>query len=213
MNGRRALVLRPAAAPLYHPAVKQQVRHFFNPRKWWSSPYFSEIDATMRYMDRHMRELDRDLNRVLGEIERVTAFPVPRVRLWNDTKRGSPVGIEMDDDGTRRFQLRIDVSQFKPEEVKITIRDRLLTVYAKHIETKNNGSKFFQEYCREYTLPTEVRTEEVRSLFTPMGTLVIEAPLPAIQPYPKDTEIPIHVLTGEDKKAEEGDKKSKEKEK
>lgn len=84
-------------------------------------------------------------------------------------------------------------ANFNPENVKVTIKDRLLTIDAKFEQKSEDGSsRMYQEISRAFTLPETVKIEEVKSLFTPEGELLIEAPLPELE-APKPKEIPIAV--------------------
>lgn len=150
--------------------------------------------AAPSFLERQMRQFDRELNRMLGEIERSTNFAMPRVHVWQNAL--DP--IEEAADGSRKFILRLDVRQFLPQEVKISITKGVLTVRAEREENRRDGSKMYQEYHRQYTLPSDVDVNFVKSVFTPKGILVVEAPLPK-EVIAEDTEIPIQVLMADDK--------------
>jgi len=96
--------------------------------------------------------------------------------------------IVTESDGSRKFQLAFDMRGFEPEEVKIKTQNGALTISAKK-EKKADNSYSLHEFSQSYTLPQDLKLEDLKSTFTENGVLSIEAPLPKAEP--KDRQIQI----------------------
>ncbi|XP_076328721.1 alpha-crystallin B chain-like [Tachypleus tridentatus] len=184
----------------YRSFTPAQVRRCSGRR--WVEP-FSELSSVIRNMERQVQEVDREVKRMFDEVERASPLRFPRVLQpwWWSRRRNVPV--ETTGDEKRQYKLELDMSDFNPEDIKITVKDNLLTVYARQDVKKPDGSRFLREYNHEYTLPEEVNPESVRSVLNPNGTLIVEAPLPAVE-LPQPKEIPVTKEHSQDSKSEEG---------
>jgi len=145
-------------------------------RQYWSSrrDLWDPFTEMSRSMDRVFREWDRLL-------------PFRSHSPWDGVFRFVP--IESAADGKRVYKIELNLPDFTPEHINVSIKDRDVTVRAKH-ESDTNGCKQYREYTYQYTLPNEVDVQQVRSLISPEGLLTIEAPLPALK-EPELKEIPI----------------------
>lgn len=187
----RCLVRRPSSADIV-------VRNFWNhPRSIASS-----MDTAFGHVDhRELRNLDRffdTFGRYRSMRHRI-AFPwfFDFARRPIDHEYELPIDVE-DDGRGRRLAIKVDVSQFKPEEVKVTVSDdHVLTIRATHVEEKSeDGGRVLREYVRQYTLPNDVVTNSIKSLLAEDGTLTVEAPLPAVENEAPSKEIPIERQSG-----------------
>jgi HSP20 family molecular chaperone IbpA len=88
--------------------------------------------------------------------------------------------VHMDRDGNRAIQLYIDLRQFKPEEISVKTKDDHLEISAKHKDENEHGW-VTREYFRAFPLPQEVNREEVSSVLSPEGILIVEAMLKPAQ--------------------------------
>uniref|UniRef100_A0A0R3PD47 SHSP domain-containing protein n=1 Tax=Angiostrongylus costaricensis TaxID=334426 RepID=A0A0R3PD47_ANGCS len=83
----------------------------------------------------------------------------------------------IDDD--KKFAVSIDVSHFKPEELKVNLDGKVLTVEGKQ-ECKNDNSYMqnygFRSFVRSWTLPNDVDTDAIQTELNDQGKLTIEAP-------------------------------------
>ncbi|KAK6191447.1 hypothetical protein SNE40_003135 [Patella caerulea] len=92
-------------------------------------------------------------------------------------------------DGSQALDLRLDVSNYKPEEISIATKGRELSIQAKH-EEKDENSSVYQEFHRKFTLPENVDIDGLSSNLTKDGILTITGPVnPALNEPPK--KIPI----------------------
>ncbi|WKX99851.1 hypothetical protein Q1695_014601 [Nippostrongylus brasiliensis] len=78
-------------------------------------------------------------------------------------------------DDESKLALSMDVSKFKPEELKVNLEGRTLTIEGKQ-EVKDDNGYSMRSFVRQWTLPEEVDIEQVRSHLTENGQLSIEAP-------------------------------------
>ena len=143
-----------------------QVRHYWPVRRY-GDPFY-EIEKAM---DRFIRDFDR----------------MPFFRPWSLLGRNVPV--ETIQDGKRLYKIELDLPDFKPEEIQVTVKDNLVTVRAKH-QGEKDGVKQHREYHYQYTLPQDVNPEHIKSLINSNGLLTIEAPLPELK-EPESKEIPV----------------------
>jgi len=80
-----------------------------------------------------------------------------------------------EDDG--KMEVSLDTSQYRPDELKISVDKGVVTVEGKHEEKAEDGSKMVSRvFSRKYTLPEDARAEDVVSNLSSDGVLVITAP-------------------------------------
>ncbi|CAG7719124.1 unnamed protein product, partial [Allacma fusca] len=95
-----------------------------------------------------------------------------------------------------KFSVSIPLGKdVKPEDLKVTIKDRQLIVDVKTESKSEDGtSRLYQEFTKKIALPEEVNVSEVRTILTPEGVFKIEAPLPVAGPAkPQPIEIPVRM--------------------
>ncbi|XP_017784343.1 PREDICTED: protein lethal(2)essential for life-like [Nicrophorus vespilloides] len=82
--------------------------------------------------------------------------------------------INMDKD---KFQVNLDVQQFKPEEISVKITGKSeITVEGKHDELQDEHGFISRHFVRKYIVPQECNIEEVISQLSSDGVLSITAP-------------------------------------
>ncbi|CAG7719130.1 unnamed protein product [Allacma fusca] len=161
---------------------QQPLRTFFGRR--YPRNELSVIEDTMKDMDRHFQRMEREFDQRFRGFSRPWAV---QLRPWIESElfsEGKP----------SKYTLNVNVGeQFKPEDVKISLKDRLLTIEAKgEVVSEDGSSRVYQEISRRFTLPDNIDVKELKSVLSPEGILRIEAPLPqegAVKVEPK--EIPI----------------------
>ncbi|CAJ0589101.1 unnamed protein product [Cylicocyclus nassatus] len=79
----------------------------------------------------------------------------------------------IDDD--KKFAVSLDVSQFRPEDLKVHLDGRELTVEGKQ-KHKGEHSFIHRSFIRKWTLPETVDLESVRTQLSDKGRLCVEAP-------------------------------------
>jgi len=83
---------------------------------------------------------------------------------------------KVEEDNTR-MEVRIDASEYKPEELKVSVQSGRLLVEGRHEEKKEDGSGYIQRsFSRSYTLPKEAEADKMVSNLSSEGILVITTP-------------------------------------
>merc|ERR1711874_884854 len=76
-----------------------------------------------------------------------------------------------------KLEVSLDTSQYRPDELKVSVNEGVLVVEGKHEEKAEDGSKMVSRmFSRKYTLPPSTKQEEVASNLSSDGVLVITAP-------------------------------------
>ncbi|KAK5983956.1 SHSP domain-containing protein [Trichostrongylus colubriformis] len=122
---------------------------------------FSEFDE----LERALRAHSRKDGAACGQLDKVT-----------------------DDDS--KLAISLDVSRFKPDDLKVNLEDRILTVEGKQ-EIKEGNGYSLRSFVRQWALPNDVNVDELRSSITEDGHLSIEAPKIKAQPAINAKSIPI----------------------
>ena len=89
--------------------------------------------------------------------------------------RGSPGPYSARDD---KFSVSFDVSQFKPEEIKVRTEDNKLIVHAKHDDI-DGGRTSTREFSRQVDIPRHIDVHKLNSTMTSDGVLQVESENPA----------------------------------
>uniref|UniRef100_A0A7I4XTD4 SHSP domain-containing protein n=1 Tax=Haemonchus contortus TaxID=6289 RepID=A0A7I4XTD4_HAECO len=129
-------------------------------------PFASEA-ILPRLLDDVFSELDDAFNQFY-QIEQISS-PASRRREGKKSLMG-----QVSDDGTK-LAITLDVSKFKPDELKVNIDGRVLSVEGKQ-EVKEGSSYTARSFLRQWTVPQGVDVEQIRSTLTDDGHLAIEVP-------------------------------------
>merc|ERR1712107_32812 len=79
--------------------------------------------------------------------------------------------------GQHWMEVRIDASEYKPEELKVSVQSGRLLVEGRHEEKKEDGSGYIRRsFSRRYTLPKEAEADKMVSNLSSEGILVITTP-------------------------------------
>ena len=98
--------------------------------------------------------------------------------------------IKVKDDETK-FEVTLDVSEYKPEELKVTTVNNTLAIEGKHENQKSDehntasstasgSSHVMRQFSRKWTLPSNCNPNEVASNLSSDGILMITAPKKAL---------------------------------
>ena len=79
------------------------------------------------------------------------------------------------------FTVKMDVSNFAPEEIQVKAVDDYLMVHGKHEERKDNHGYVKREFTRRYLIPQDCQTDKLASSLSPNGILTIQAPKKQLQ--------------------------------
>jgi len=177
----------------------------------WNQLINWEDAAQEQYGDK----LGHDLERDIGEVFKALGFEVvPEKKPKTDPTKVEGEEAQKSDEtketlaveqaqkegqqvATSKDMFRLNIlmgKAFKPEDIKVSLKDRKLTVEAKREQTSEDGThRYYEEVSRSFTLPEEAELKELKSVFTPNGVLKLEAPVTpkALPEPPKPVQIPI----------------------
>jgi HSP20 family molecular chaperone IbpA len=111
-------------------------------------------------------------------------FPLRPMRLPSLFNAEKTEDLIMKDDQTikvrddeKTFEVSLDTHNYRPDEIKVNVVNKVLTVEGKHEEKSEDGSKYVsRQFIRKYTLPKECPPDEVVSNLSADGVLLITAP-------------------------------------
>merc|ERR1712137_783254 len=90
------------------------------------------------------------------------------------TKDSEVIRVKEDES---KLEVSLDTSQYRPDELKVSVSDGVLVVEGKHEEKAEDGTKMVSRmFSRKYTLPADAKQEEVASNLSSDGVLVITPP-------------------------------------
>lgn len=160
-------------------------------RSWWDV-----MDYPESIMDQHFGTglLDSDLlppTMFRGFLLR------PRTQAAVQASGQSEVKNDKD-----KFQVMLNVSHFKPNEIEVKVVDNCVVIHGKHEEKTDEHGFIQREFTRRYVLPEGTEAETVKSSWSPNGILTIEAPKKAIEP-PASNERVIPITMQQQKSVED----------
>ena len=102
--------------------------------------------------------------------------PLIYYRPWADLLRENDGGTSTVQSDKEKFQVQLDVQQFKPEEIEVKVTDRCVVVSAKHEEKKDEHGWISRQFVRKYLIPEQCDIDQVKSNLSSDGVLTIVAP-------------------------------------
>ncbi|XP_068139886.1 heat shock protein 27 [Drosophila tropicalis] len=91
--------------------------------------------------------------------------------------------------GKDGFQVCMDVSQFKPNELSVKVVDKTVVVEGKHEEREDGHGLIQRHFVRKYTLPKDFDPNDVVSTVSSDGVLTLKAPPPPTKEQSKPERI------------------------
>lgn len=92
--------------------------------------------------------------------------------------------------GKNQFEVKLNVSSFRSDDLQVKVNGRLLVVTGHHNEREENGGMVERRFTRTYILPKSSDENELTSEVTADGVLKITVPTDEASEYRK---IPIKV--------------------
>ncbi len=114
-----------------------------------------------------------------------------------------------------KFEVKMDVQQFAPEELDVKLVDNCLVVEGKHEEKKDEHGFISRQFVRRYQLPADVKPETVSCNLSSDGVLLVTAPRMTEDKTASERSVPINftgqpaVTNGEKHEKQSGDKEEK----
>uniref|UniRef100_A0A0K0CYZ2 SHSP domain-containing protein n=1 Tax=Angiostrongylus cantonensis TaxID=6313 RepID=A0A0K0CYZ2_ANGCA len=126
------------------------------------------MDLWPRSTNRMMDDYFRDFNRF-----KRSHFPYWRNADHSVLHVANEAQQMVNDDS--KFAVSLDVSHFRPEELKVHLEGKELTIEGKH-QHKNDTSFIERSFVRKWMLPENVDLEALRTQLNDAGHLSVEAP-------------------------------------
>ena len=138
-----------------------------------------------------------------SEFKKVIKIP-QEVDPESVTSRVTPDGNALLLEGTKRvkekvkkddgkFAVNLDLSGFRPEEIKVKLHGQELTITGKR-RSEDNGFHWSRDCSRRFLLPNDVDLSSVTSRLSKKGLLTIEASRnPALLPTTRSVEVTIEI--------------------
>merc|ERR1712165_456524 len=95
-------------------------------------------------------------------------------------------------DDKEKFEVSLDTSQYRPDELRVNVGEGIISVEGKHEEKSEDGrTMVLRQFSRKYSLPESTKPESVVSNLSQDGVLVVSAPkAPSIE-NSKNRNVPI----------------------
>jgi len=156
-----------------------------------SKDFWGKVDKDFTNFDEQVRRSHQDMDQSMS----VFRPQLPRWAvasgspdLFNTTafsgRNDEVMKVKQDDN---KFEVTLDVSDYKPEELKVTTVNNVLSIEGKH-EAKTEDSKdtgdgrafgssaVMKQFSRKWTLPTDADPSDVVSNLSSDGVLMVTAP-------------------------------------
>merc|ERR1712240_126005 len=76
----------------------------------------------------------------------------------------------------KKMEVSLDTSQYRPDELNVSVFNGVISVEGKHEEKAEDGTKMVsRQFIRKYTLPAGAKPEDVVSNLSSDGVLVVTA--------------------------------------
>ncbi|EZA57511.1 protein lethal(2)essential for life [Ooceraea biroi] len=117
------------------------------------------------------------IERMMPQRDQRLRSPMLYYRPWGEMLRNRQEGgtstVKADKD---KFQVILDVQQFKPEEINVKVVDKCVIVEAKHEEKQDEHGWISRQFVRKYIIPEQCDVDQVSSSLSSDGVLSITAP-------------------------------------
>lgn len=133
-------------------------------------PHYEHPVSIMEDMNRQMANTLNKMQEFVDDFEHLDEFAN---RLENKRRQDDAVVKRTETGG---LQLSLNVTDFKPEELKIKLVDDHLVVEAEN-ETSGENSYRKSHFKRWFRLPEDCKVDEIKSKLTADDKLVIDLPL------------------------------------
>lgn len=104
------------------------------------------------------------------------------------------------------YEINLNVRRFKPDELKIKVKNQYIVVEGKHKESIADRPILTNHFVQRFALPLGCKPEEVKAVLKQNGVLSVSAPKHKLPPPPPEREVPIEVQLPVIDSSEEDDK-------
>lgn len=92
-----------------------------------------------------------------------------------------------------KFLVNLNVKRFKPDELRIKVKNRYITVEGRHKDKDGEQQFMANHFVQKFVMPPGSKQEEVTAVLKENGVLSISVPKHELPPPPPEREVPIEV--------------------
>jgi len=137
-------------------------------------------------MQERRKQWEDEFERMRSDFFTLKPSEKPQAMASVDLDTGIKSMFETEADGSQKFKVRFDVSEFKPEEIQVKVHENRLLVNAKH-EEKSSQTSVSREYSRQVDIPSNVDQDKMQCVMSKDGILSVDAPATGPVPHGNDT--------------------------
>jgi len=173
-----------------------------------SKDFWTKVDSDFTNFEEQVKKSHQDMDSQMSPFRpQLPAWAIPdNLRTELTPFQGFPGGQSASevikvkqDDG--KFEVTLDVSDYKPEELKVTTVNNVLSIEGKHeqhqetADSKESNSTAFgsssvmKQFSRKWTLPKDADPNDVVSNLSSDGILMVTAPRKGQQALKHDVPI------------------------
>ncbi|XP_035219742.1 alpha-crystallin A chain-like [Stegodyphus dumicola] len=137
--------------------------------------------------------MDQCFGNELHENDLLPSFPTYRGTLVRSRTQANidASGKSMVKKDDNHFEVALDVSQFKPEDLEVKIVGNFVVIHGKHNEKNDENALVSREFKRRYMLPRNCETDMITPSLGSDGILKIRVPKKVIQESKDERIVPI----------------------
>lgn len=132
------------------------------------------FDPALQKVGGGVDKMSQEMNEIRSGMMRLT----PAKSTASPALQGLMDPIVTLPDGSQKLRLRLDIQDFKPEEIVVKTTGNEIIVEA-HREEKTDRGTVNKQLSRKFTVPESVNLKEVTSSVSQDGVMSIEAPINA----------------------------------
>jgi len=149
--------------------------------------FWSKVDDDFANFDDTVRKSHDEMDRQMAPFQpQLPSWAIPDDLRSKWTRQESQDGnevikVKQSDD---KFEVTLDVPQYKPEELKVTVINNILSIEGAHNEAKKEtkdedgafASSVMRQFSRKWTLPPSCDSDKVQSNLSSDGILMVTCP-------------------------------------
>lgn len=140
-------------------------------------PTSAKLDDFMNTMDQQDQQRVKKITSTSTTTYQTSSSSMDDSSSLDNNGQMGPRSIMQDvSSDSNTFTIKLDVQQFKPEEVAVTTGEDTITIEGKHEEQRNGQSFVSRHFTRRYTLPKDVDMTKAECKFSAEGVLTLTAP-------------------------------------
>jgi crystallin alpha B len=118
----------------------------------------------------YLRDPFHQYHRLRREMDDLLA---PAMHMMHHPRVIAPQDVTLSKD---RFEVKMDVQQFAPEELNVKMVDKFVIVEAKHEERPDEHGFIARHFVRKYAVPDDVKLDTITCNLSSDGVLELSAP-------------------------------------